>query len=214
MFLTEPGSKLKFTHSHCKWLSPVLTYIPAWRTEQGQVCEPKQDGWQLSSSSSPWWVAQLPCRECIGELLSSPPLAWRPHPLPSHAGYCPIHFLPRLISSCSLSPQAQQAPGKQLQVTQIVCGQGQPSPACKEQFMEAKALTRRKSQELSPAGQGGRGMRSAALGPPFGSRRQSVPGLQQPDRPRDMPSPGRWFNLHLDGATSSQAAPWPHRSAT
>lgn len=52
--------------------------------------------------------------------------------------YFPVHFLPRLISSCSLSPQAQQAPGEQLQVTQMVYGQGQPSPACKEQLMEPR----------------------------------------------------------------------------
>ena len=104
----------------------------------------------------------------------------------SSHGLLPIHSLPRLRSSCRLSPWTQQAAGKQLPVTQIVFGQGQPGlqgATYRTQFGVLGALTswpERQRQVVS-------GPRATRL---LGSRRQSAPGLQRPDRLRDTSSSG------------------------
>ena len=150
------------------------------------------------------WVAALEWfLFVVSSSASMTGMRWRtafrspPHHLPSDIGYLSIHFLPRLISSCSLSPRAPQAPGEQQQVTQMACGPGQPSPAYKQRLMEPKDG---QSQEPSPAGQGGRGMWPAALGP--------LPGLGegQPRTTRTRQTQGHLISR----AVIQSALEWGH----
>lgn len=87
----------------------------------------------------------------------------------------------RLIPSCSFSLWTQQAPGKQLQVTQMVCGQCQPGPACKGQPREPKTDSLRSSVSWP-----GRQRQAAGCpGAVVWSWREPAAGLQGSDRSRN-----------------------------
>lgn len=122
----------------------------------------------------------------VSSSASMPGICWRtafqssPHHLPSDINYFPIHFLPRLISSCSLSLAGPAG------TWETVAGDpdGLWSRPAQSRPQGTTHGTQRQSQELSSTGQGGRGMWSASLGP--------LPGLGEGQHQdyKDQTDPG------------------------
>lgn len=145
MFLVEPGSKWKFTCS--KEMTFTSTDLPTCLPEgqnRDRFLSPNRMGGSFQAVSS---SASMPGMHQKPAFRSSPRM--QASSASCHSGHFPILFLLRLISSCTLNPWAQQAVGKQLQVTQLVCGQGELAQPASNNSWNPKTDSPRNNHQLA-----------------------------------------------------------------